>query len=426
MYWRYWFLFFAVSFCGISLEGRAVSTPPDSLALSNYTFDPQIHSVKFHQAGFPLTLPILQLYANLPVVLSFDDFSEEVRRFYYTIVQCTYDWRPTDMSESEYLGSYTDGYIDDYDFSFNTFTSFTHYELPLPNDEIQITRSGNYVLQVYDEDGETLLLSRRFMVVEPMMDVHAQMVMPRMVSDMDSRQELVFSVEHPELEIRNPQVELKATVLQNNRWDNAVIGARARVFRPDREVYDTPGQFSFEAGKEFRNLDLRSFRSASGRVADIRRYPDGYEITLHKDYKRYDVARDYADANGGFIIETFDFDNNDLESDYADVLFALYSPTEYENYDVYIFGELSEFQIKPEFRMAYNNLVNGYVAEVELKQGFYNYYYVLVPKAGGRMDISRTEGSWRSTENIYTILVYYRPFGERYDRLVAVGSVSSR
>ncbi len=406
--------------------GKYLPAQTDSLALSNYTFDPQIHSVKFHQDGYPLTLPVWALNSNNFIVLSFDDFSDEVRRFYYTVVQCTYDWKRTDMSENEYLGSYDYGYIDDYDFSFNTFTPFTHYELYLPNEEIQVTRSGNYVLQVYDEEGEQLVLSRRFMVVEPMMEVRAQMVMPRMVSEMDSRQELVFSVNHPELEVRNPQAEIRATVLQNNRWDNAVIGASARVFRPGREVFDRPGQFSFEAGKEFRNLDLRSFLRPSPDIADVRRYPEGYEITLHKDRKRYDIARDYADINGSFLIQTLDFDNDDLESDYADVLFSFYSPVRYEDYDVYIFGELSEFQIKPAFRMAYNNLLNGYVAELKLKQGFYNYYYVLVPKEGGPPDISETEGSWRSTENTYSILIYYRPFGERYDRLVAVGAVSSR
>ncbi len=399
----------------------------DSLALSNYTFDPLIHSVKFSPVRRPLALPVQELYSGLPLFLSFDDFSTEVRRFYYKIVHCNHDWRPTDLGENEYLSSYTYAYIEDYDFSLSTSRSFTHYRLFLPNQEIEVTKSGNYVLQVFDDDTDALVLSRRFYVVEPIMEIRARMIIPRLVASMDTHQELNFSVEHPELEVRNPLLEVKANVIQNGRWDNAVIGATPRIFQPGREVFDRPGQFLFEAGKEFRNLDLRSFRSPSPHIMDIKRYDTGYEITLHKGFKRFgQTYRDMPDINGSFVIRSFDFDNDALEGDYARVLFSFYSPTQYVDYDIYLFGEFSDWQIKPAFRMAYNNIINGYVGELELKQGVYNYYYVQVPKAGGAIELSETEGSWRSTENEYTIFVYYRPFGQRYDRLVAVEKISSR
>ena len=402
-------------------------TPDDSLALANYTFDPQIHSVKFTPYGFPLLLPILTQNASTPLSLSFDDFSSDVRRFYYKIIACNYDWSRSELSENEYLNGYTYAYIEDYDFSFNTLRPFTHYWLTVPNDQIQITKSGNYVIQVYDDDTDKLILARRFFIAEKSVEIRAQMIIPRMVSSMDTRQELVFSIHHPEMEIRNPRMEIHANVIQNGRWDNAVIGASPRISRPDRDLFDQPGQFSFDAGKEFRNLDLRSFRSPAPEILNINRYDSGFEITLRKDYKRFNKTyRDFPDINGSFAIQTFDFDNDELESDYARVLFSLYSPTAFAQHDVYLFGEFSDWQIKPEFRMAYNNIINGYVAEIELKQGVYNYYYVRVPKDGNTIDLSETEGSWRNTENQYTIFVYYRPFGQRYDRLIAVETINSR
>ena len=43
-----------------------------------------------------------------------------------------------------------------------------------------------------------------------------------------------------------------------------------------------------------------------------------------------------------------------------------------------------------------------------------------------RVDYEVTEGNWYETENQYTILIYYRPFGARYDQLIGVKSLSSR
>ena len=60
-----------------------------------------------------------------------------------------------------------------------------------------------------------------------------------------------------------------------------------------------------------------------------------------------------------------------------------------------------------------------------LKQGYYNYYYAVVPKETNEIDLDRLEGNSQETENEYTILVYYRPFGTRYDQLVGVSTVTS-
>ena len=119
-------------------------------------------------------------------------------------------------------------------------------------------------------------------------------------------------------------------------------------------------------------------------------------------------------------------ESNSLESDYANVLFSLEMNEPYFDKDVYVFGGLTDWKIKEEFKMTYQNVVNAYVADVFLKQGFYNYMYAVVPKEGKKIpDISEIEGDWHEAENDYTILVYYRPFGGRYDRLMAAHTFSS-
>ena len=89
-------------------------------------------------------------------------------------------------------------------------------------------------------------------------------------------------------------------------------------------------------------------------------------------------------------------------------------------------GSFTEWQLKYDYRMVWNTSINAYVGRNFVKQGFYNYYYVTDEGAGktsgarpgDRVGYSQTEDSFDQTENDYIGLIYYRPLGGRYDRLV--------
>ena len=119
-------------------------------------------------------------------------------------------------------------------------------------------------------------------------------------------------------------------------------------------------------------------------------------------------------------------ESNNLESDYANVLFSLQMNEPIYDKDVYVFGGLTDWKVKDEFKMTYQEAVNAYVVDVPLKQGYYNYMYATVSKKGEKTpDLVELEGSWYETENEYTVLVYFRPFGQRYDRLMAAYTFDS-
>lgn len=92
---------------------------------------------------------------------------------------------------------------------------------------------------------------------------------------------------------------------------------------------------------------------------------------------------------------------------------------------MYVFGELSDWQLKPEFKMKYDETAQAYWCDTWLKQGHYDYQYVVVDRRTGKIDPDGLEGNWSFTGNQYTVLVYFRPFGARYDRLMGAVTLNS-
>ena len=70
--------------------------------------------------------------------------------------------------------------------------------------------------------------------------------------------------------------------------------------------------------------------------------------------------------------------------------------------------------------MEYNETERRYEAAIMLKQGFYNYQYILEDGS-----TKKTMGDFWQTENEYQTFIYFRDLGGRYDRLVGFACVKS-
>lgn len=472
----------------------------EDLRYEDHVYLPNIKTVAIHSDGILLSLPVLYQGGGSVLKMSFDDLSEETKNYTYTVEYCNADWTPSNLSPFEYIDGFQEGDIRDFDYSFKAKTKYTHYSLYLPNQDMKFLASGNYLLKVYeDEDEKRLAITRRFVVAENLVDIEPTMTRPARVDKGQTHQEIDFKITHPSFEVRNPRSELMVTVLQNGRWDNAITGLRPQFTKPFEEVFDYQDKIVFPAGKEFRYLDLRSFRTPYGDVQSVQETETGPVVVMGKEQKRGSMPYfDRRDINGLFVIENMDEEINqnlnsqvaqvafsqltaeeervfnerlnaarsnsersqiqserqeiisrrqaaevdrlddlfgnpradtrvsDLLSEYVEVLLQLSSPGEMYDYDLYVFGKMTDWQLKPAFKLAYNPAVNAYVAKLRLKQGYYEYLYAAVPHGSRVPDFEETEGDWHETTNNYTILVYYRPFGGRNDRLIGEYTFGSR
>jgi hypothetical protein len=76
-----------------------------------------------------------------------------------------------------------------------------------------------------------------------------------------------------------------------------------------------------------------------------------------------------------------------------------------------------------ENKMTYNKDRQAFEASILLKQGFYNYCFA---SPNNVLEKKSVDGSFFTTENEYTILIYYQPFGQRTVKIIGAATVFSK
>lgn len=395
------------------------------LQYDDHVYQAGIRTVRLVPRGNDLAMPVIALNSGETLELSFDDLYEEFTNLSYSIYHCNADWTPSDLMRNDYLTNFSDDYIQDFEYSINAFIPYTHYRLSIPNNNVGLKISGNYVIAIYrNNNPEDLVLTRRFMVYEEIVNVGGQVKRPTRVEKIDTHQELDFTISHGSYPIPNPFTDLKVSILQNQRWDVAITDLKPQFLQNGQLIYQYDNENTFEAFNEWRNFDIKNLLSLSLNVRQIRQ-DTFFKVFLRKDQSR--AVERYStifDINGQNRVRRLDASNSDSEADYAVVDFYLDYPNKIES-KVYAFGEFSDWKMLPEYEMIWDPDRQAYRCQALIKQGYYNYAYAVKQAGKDYADLSFFEGSHWQTENDYQIIVYHREIGSRYDRLVGFATFNS-
>lgn len=395
----------------------------------NAVFREEIKSVQLFREGFELSNPVLELGENARLILKFDDLSNAVKNYYYTILHCDPDWNESFVMQSDYLIGFPDNPLDDYARSFNTTFAYINYQLAIPNEQVQLKLSGNYILLVYEnQNKEDLVLSRRFYISENLAQIEGTVRRATLDAFKGENHEVDFTVLHPKLRINNPQDEVKVVIMQNGRWDNAIRNLKPLFIQDGRLIYDYNRENVFAAGNEFRYFDIRNKRINGEGVFETSFFRPYYHITLYPDEVRSNKRFfPYREMNGRFVVESQErVQDYDTECDYQFVHFSLPLEAPLLGGSINVFGELSNWNANKSNEMTWNFETSRYELTLLLKQGYYNYIYVYVPEGSPTADHTNLEGSFWETENDYQIFVYYKDLSARYHRLIAHRQLNSK
>ncbi len=392
---RFLFLFISLSFFGQDIR---------SIQLFNPTTNDETPVIGFNQT----------------LILRFDDLTNSSNIYRYTLKHYDRDWNDDGLFFTEYANGTLNGMIDQFQYSFNTYQKYTHYELKFPNEKMSPKISGNFELVVYKDSSERPLFTKRFCVVEDAASIGVNVTRFSDARNPGANQRVEVQAAATNSSLMSNVNSVSLNVIQNNNWGIGIFNQKPSATAGNQLLFQQLN-LVFPGNNEFYYFDNKNIDQAFDMVSGVE-VKDGYNYTYLYPVWAYPLNYQYQpDVNGAFY-----FRRNDLgierdaarEGDYSWVYFSLES--EPLDKDIYVLGSFNDFLPSKENKMVYDESGKRYVAKIYLKQGFYN-YILATRSADGTLNAGEINGSFWQTENLYQAFLYYRPFGRNYDGLIGYG-----
>ncbi len=392
----------------------------------NQVFMPGIKTVELYNIKKEQSFPLIELNTKEQLQLAFDDLHGGSRNFYYTIEHCDENWNSSNLPSTEYLQSFAEDQIRDYNYSSSTVQKYTHYQAKFPNDNIVPKIPGNYILKVYEDDDQSkMAFTMRFYVLAPKVSLIGEIVPSTDNSLRQTNQKINFQVNYGALRVQNPNNDIKAFIMQNRRSETTQVNTQPSTIQGNTLIYNDIGTNDFPGLNEFRHFDTRTLKLNSDRVLRI------YRDTANTVMLLTDATIDkpdytfYYDNDGKFFPGNSDGSDPRIDADYAHMYFSLATTKSDNDGSVYIAGLFNNFRLDDSNKLYYDPADRHFHIQLFLKQGVYDYEYVWVPKGSDKPDNTAFAGSHYETENEYQLMVYYHPAGARWTELVGFRSLNT-
>lgn len=357
---------------------------------------------------------------NQQLILRFDDLTNSSQVYRYTIKHYDRNWQDDGLFFTEYANGSLNGLIDNFQYSFNTVQAYTHYTLTFPNEKISPKISGNFELIVYKDSAEKPLFTKRFMVYEEGANVGLQLSRFQDAKKPDLRQRIEVQAVGSGTSVTNNITSITLSLMQNNNWNSLMSNQRPTSTLGNKMLFQQLS-LAFPGNSEFYYFDNKVLNQAYDMVANVSTENGQNQTYLFPVWAYPDTYQPYPDVNGAYY-----FRRNDLgierdankEGDYSWVHFSLESLK--MDKDIYVLGMFNDYKADDKSIMKYDDANKMYIADIFLKQGFYN-YMLATKNPDGSLNYGEINGNFWQTENLYQAMIYYRPFGRNYDGLLGYG-----
>ncbi|HPG73960.1 MAG TPA: DUF5103 domain-containing protein [Bacteroidales bacterium] len=408
-------------------QASAIEPDIPGVEYRNKVYAPHIHSVRMLLGDWEVSYPVMELHSDVGLVFGFDDLDAGMKYYYYTIIHCNSNWTPSDLQYFEYATGFAENAVEDISSSRNTLIPYTHYSIEIPNNYVQLNYSGNYLLVVYTDDGEKKpIVTQRFMLYENKIPIDAAVYQPT-GSEYNTGQKIGLVLNRRNYPLFDPTSELNVTIMQNNQWDSRLDNLQPTFMNASELVYDYEDKQMFKGLNEYRYFSVRNLKILSERVQSIDFKNPYYVVTLFPESTAYfEKYTSREDVNGHYVIKSdlHSVIDENTDVDYVLLRFILESNKLPDNQKVYVFGALSQWEFSENCCIKYNPEIKAYELLLMLKQGYYNYRYVI--RENELSDAVFFEASHWQTENDYQIFVYHNDISARYQRLVGYRKINSR
>jgi hypothetical protein len=360
---------------------------------------------------------VLNLGSENSASLKFDDLGLNYPSYYFRIIHCQSNWKPSPLSEIEYLTDFNDIPLRNPESSLGTKVPYLHYTVPIPSLKV----SGNYVAMVYNKRNKNdTVLCVRFSVAEQLVKVQTSISFAKTNALRSSHQTIDFKLTIPPSLNYAGDEQLSIQIRQNHQSQNLLHHLPTGQFNLQENSLSFPffaQENAFTGSNEFRLIDLRSSQQKLSFVDQI---ITSEKINLiNTQVEQPQGLYPYIqrnDLNGSYVIESYENRENPLQADYVQCAFRLKNNDNLE--EIYVVGGFNDYSLSS--RMLYNPTSGLFENKQILKQGIYNYQF-----RSKNPPNSTLEGNYAQTENLYEVLIYYQKPGTRYDALVGYSSVVS-
>lgn len=388
-----------------------------------YYCAPNVHTLRTYVEGDEMSFPLIDLYGEERVVVEFDCLFASILDLEYTIQHCSNNGTPSDLQPSEYIEGFNVNSITNYESSINTKTNYVNYRIAFPNDDVKMLLSGRYIVTIFEAGNpENVVARTTFLVYEQLATINVTIIKPQTAHNERHAHDIRISADYSNIHVTDVFAELNLDILQNGNIRAGRQGLKPRQISGTQLVYSYASDLFLPGGNEFRMLDLRYLQKNTINYNRVEYIAPFFHVTPPADKSRaFEPYFNQYDQNGQYLIYANSvnkqFDDYYRTSDYAFVHNTLETEPVLDG-DVFIYGAFNNWQLDSTNMMQYNFDTKRYESNLFLKQGVYDYMYVVKNAYTQQIDLERFEGSHAATSNNYLFLLFYKPTTADYEQLI--------